>query len=71
MAEVEQQKRINLAEEIISQSYTAQKRGQWLGFVIIIVAIGLIAFSLYHDQGWPAVGLSGILSLLVYTLRKK
>ncbi len=71
MAEAEQQKRNDFVENDMNQFHIAQKRGQWIWLVVILAALGVIAFGLYYDQGWPAIGLGTILSVVVgYALHK-
>lgn len=57
MAEEEQRKRTSLIEKTVNDSHATQKRGQWMGLAVILVALGVVAYGLYRNQGWPAFGL--------------
>lgn len=77
MAEMEQQKRNDLVEKDNAQVHIEYKRGQWIGLFVVLAALGVVAFGLFHDQGWPAFGLGSITILSLMTgyifdaLRKK
>jgi uncharacterized membrane protein len=47
LTEREQSHRIALEEQIVPQNLAAQSRGQWLGFVLSIVSLGLAAATSY------------------------
>ena len=53
LTENEQKHRISLEQQIVPKNLEAQKRGQWLGFLLSAASLGLAATSSY--AGAPAI----------------
>lgn len=61
MAEREQEHRIALESQVIPANQRAGARGQWMGAVISLAALGLSAGTAYLGVPWPvSVALLGV-----------
>jgi uncharacterized membrane protein len=60
MTELEQKHRISMESLQVKESAKAIKRGQWLGFVISLLCLGLAGWSTYNQAYWVAAAFIGI-----------
>ena len=60
MSELEQQHRIAMESLEVSENAKAIKRGQFLGFSVSILCLGLAGWSTYEQAYWVAAAFIGI-----------
>lgn len=65
LLEKQQDDRSKLEDKIVSKDYDQQARGQWMGFILVLVGFICVVILAYFDRTAVAITLIGILVALI------
>lgn len=60
MTELEQKHRISMESIQVKENAKAIERGQWLGFIVSLLCLGLAGWSTFYEAYWVAAAFIGI-----------